>query len=92
MSGTFEGGRKAAKTNKEKYGDNFFRVIGSKGGQVTPSKPRGFATNPALARVAGAKGGRMSNRKGVTNGQGKEKEYVWEGGPNEKLVFAQKEQ
>lgn len=31
----------------------------------------GFASNPALARIAGAKGGRISRRTGVKNGQGK---------------------
>lgn len=88
MVGTRSGGQKAAKKNKEKYGDDFYRMIGSKGGQQKPSKPRGFAANPELARAAGAKGGRISRRTGVTTGQGKEKEYVWKGGPDDELVFA----
>lgn len=62
---------------KQLYGDDFYRKIGSKGGQQKPCKPRGFAANLALARIAGAKGGRMSSRKGVTNGQGKVKAYYW---------------
>ena len=33
MSGTLAGGRKAAKTNKTKYGDNFYARIGQIGGQ-----------------------------------------------------------
>lgn len=88
MAGTKAGGLKAAKMNKELYGDNFYRIIGSKGGQQKPSKPRGFAANKELARIAGAKGGRTSRRTGVTTGQGKEKEYVWKGGPDDELVFA----
>ena len=86
MSGTKIGGQKAAKKNRELYGDNFYRMIGSKGGQN--GHTGGFAANPALARVAGAKGGRISRRTGVTTGQGKEKEYIWKGGPDDELVFA----
>lgn len=88
MSGTKAGGLKAAMKNKERYGKDFYRMIGSKGGQQKPSKPRGFAANKELARIAGAKGGRTSRRTGVTTGQGKEKEYVWKGGPDDELVFA----
>lgn len=60
MAGTKIGGLKAAKTNKEKYGDNFYNGIGQKGGRAEHTKPRGFAANPALARIAGAKGGSIS--------------------------------
>lgn len=86
MSGNKIGGMKAAKKNRERYGDDFYRMIGSKGGQN--GHTGGFAANPALARTAGAKGGRISRRTGVTNGQGKEKEYIWKGGPDDELVFA----
>ena len=86
MSGTKIGGQKAAKKNRERYGDDFYRMIGSKGGQN--GHTGGFAANPALARIAGAKGGRVSRRTGVTTGQGKEKEYLWKGGPDDELVFA----
>lgn len=91
MVGTKSGGQKAAKTNLEIHGKDFYRLIGSKGGQQKPSKPRGFAANPELARKAGAKGGHISRRTGVSTGQGKEKEYVWKGGPDAKLVFTEKE-
>lgn len=91
MPGTKAGGLKAALKNKERYGNDFYRMIGSKGGQQTPSKPRGFAANHELARAAGAKGGRISRRTGVTTGQGKDKEYVWEGGPDAELTFKEKE-
>ena len=88
MSGTKAGGLKAAKKNIERYGDDFYRMIGSKGGQRIPTKPRGFAANIELARAAGAKGGRKSRRTGVATGQGKEKEYIWKGDPDDELVFA----
>ena len=86
MSGTKAGGKKAAKKNIELHGKDFYRIIGSKGGQN--GHTGGFAANPELARKAGAKGGRISRRTGVTTGQGKEKEYIWKGGPNEEIVFA----
>jgi general stress protein YciG len=60
MAGTKEGGVRAALTNKQRYGSNFYEMIGRKGGQI--SKGGGFATNPQLARIAGAKGGRASRR------------------------------
>ena len=62
MPGTIEGGRKAAATNLERHGRNFYRRIGAMGGSRTDTKPKGFAANPALARIAGAKGGRISKR------------------------------
>lgn len=89
MPGTKTGGLKARQTNLEKYGKDFYKIIGSKGGQN--GHTGGFASNPALARIAGAKGGRISRRTGVTTGQGKEKEFVWKGGPNAELVFKKAE-
>ena len=60
MSGTLEGGRKAAATNKAKYGKEFYANIGRKGGRN--GHTGGFAANPELARIAGAKGGKKSKR------------------------------
>lgn len=60
MAGTVRGGRRAAQTNKQRYGLNFYEVIGRKGGSI--SRGGGFAKNPDLARVAGQKGGRASRR------------------------------
>ena len=60
MSGTIAGGRKARDTNISRYGKDFYRTIGKKGGQN--GHTGGFAANPALARIAGAKGGRISRR------------------------------
>lgn len=90
MPGNKIGGMKAAKTNKKKYGKDFFRIIGSKGGQN--GHTGGFAANPELARTAGAKGGRISRRTGVTTGQGKDKEFVWKGGPDAALVFKEEKE
>lgn len=51
---------KAAATNKARYGDNWYAKIGKIGGQN--STTGGFAANPELARIAGAKGGKKSRR------------------------------
>lgn len=63
MAGTKAGGQKAASTNKTKHGSDFYAKIGAKGGRN--GRTGGFAANPALARIAGAKGGRISRRKKV---------------------------
>lgn len=60
MSGTIEGGLKARETNKIKYGQDFYQRIGRKGGRN--GHTGGFASNPELAKIAGAKGGRISRR------------------------------
>lgn len=60
MAGTKEGGRKASMTNKLKHGDDFYVRIGRKGGKN--GHTGGFASNHELARIAGAKGGRLSRR------------------------------
>lgn len=61
MTATRLGGLKAAKSNKEKFGEDFYKNIGAKGGRN--GHTGGFAANPELARVAGAKGGRISKRR-----------------------------
>ena len=60
MAGTKAGGMKAAATNRAKYGKEFYARIGAKGGKN--GHTGGFAANKALARIAGAKGGRISRR------------------------------
>lgn len=60
MAGTKIGGRSAAATNKAKYGSDFYAKIGAMGGKK--GHTGGFAANPELARIAGAKGGRISRR------------------------------
>lgn len=60
MAGTKEGGKAAARTNKAKYGADFYARIGAIGGKK--GKTGGFYANRELARIAGAKGGRISRR------------------------------
>ena len=55
------GGRKAAQTNKEKYGEDFYRTIGSKGGKKMGLKGFALAT-PEFRRQCGRKGGMLSKR------------------------------
>jgi general stress protein YciG len=63
MAGTKAGGLKAAAKNLQKD-PNFYAKIGAKGGRN--GRTGGFAANPDLARIAGAKGGRISRRKKTT--------------------------
>lgn len=61
MAGTKAGGALAAKTNKTKYGSDFYAKIGALGGKK--GHTGGFYANRDLARKAGAIGGRISRRK-----------------------------
>ena len=63
MAGTKEGGRKAALKNLQRD-PAFYAKIGAKGGQNGTTG--GVAANPELARIAGAKGGRISRRRKVS--------------------------
>lgn len=65
MAGTTAGGKQASKTNKERYGKNFYAKIGAIGGKKTGNK--GFALNRELASEAGRKGGKISSRRGIKN-------------------------
>ena len=60
MAGTKKGGEAAAATNKNKYGPDFYAKIGAMGGKK--GRTGGFFANRELARIAGAKGGRISRR------------------------------
>ena len=60
MAGTLEGGKKAAETNRKKYGKDFYCKIGAKGGKLGTTG--GFFANRELAREAGRKGGKVSKR------------------------------
>lgn len=73
MAGTKIGGKKAAATNKSKYGSTFYASIGAKGGKK--GKTGGFAsdkpgadglTGRERARLAGSKGGKLSRRSKAT--------------------------
>lgn len=61
MAGTKEGALKAAATNKAKYGEDFYKIMGQKGGKN--GHTGGFAANRKLARIAGSKGGQVSRRR-----------------------------
>lgn len=70
MSGTRLGGLRAAATNKQKYGENFYIEIGRRGGQNGHSG--GFVTmDKERVRACGRKGGLTSSRAGIRNGEGK---------------------
>jgi uncharacterized protein len=69
MAGTKIGGAKAGKTNKERYGDDYYARIGAQGGKK--GKTGGFAsdkvgkdglTGRERARLAGQLGGLKSRR------------------------------
>ncbi len=60
MAGTKAGGKLAAAKNLARD-PNFYAKIGATGGRN--GRTGGFAANPELARIAGAKGGRISRRK-----------------------------
>jgi general stress protein YciG len=77
MAGTKAGAQKARKTNIKRHGKDFYALIGAKGGRK--GHTGGFAANHDRAVAAGRKGGLASSRKGVRNGERKEKVYcpVW---------------
>ena len=63
MAGTESGGKEAAKTNKKKYGPDFYARIGAMGGRK--GHTGGFAAGKEgreRARKFGAIGGRLSRR------------------------------
>jgi len=70
MPGTKSGGLKAATTNKERHGADFYKRVGQKGGSVLGTKG-GFASMPPERRAElGRKGGIASRRTGIKNKKG----------------------
>lgn len=70
MSGTFEGGKKAARTNRERYGDDYYTLLGAKGGES--SNTGGFASENAgvdglTGRERAILAGRAGGRKRLEN-------------------------
>lgn len=61
MAGNAIGGKRASATNRERYGEDFYKRIGAMGGKA--SGTGGFFANRELARRAGAKGGAISRRR-----------------------------
>lgn len=79
MSGTVAGGKRAAQTNIRKFGDDYYRNIGRRGGRAKSSL-KGFGTNRLLAKVAGSIGGKNSARKWTEEQrlvQGKRAKKAW---------------
>lgn len=73
MAGNRASALKSSATNREKYGEDFYKIIGAKGGRN--GNTGGFASEKLdangmngreRARVVGVKGGRKSKR-GVRN-------------------------
>jgi len=69
MPGTVEGGKQAGKTNKRKYGKDFYAKIGAMGGKLgktggfgSPLKGADGMTGKERASVMGVIGGRKSRR------------------------------
>lgn len=60
MAGNKAGGLKAAQTNKERYGKDWYAKIGARGGRR--GHTGGFYANRELAKRAGSIGGRRSKR------------------------------
>lgn len=60
MSATRAGGLKTAATIKAKYGKDFYKRIGTMGGNTPRQTPRGFALNRELASRVGKIGGKRS--------------------------------
>lgn len=65
MAGNKTGGKAAAKTNKAKYGSDFYARIGAIGG--ANGRGHAYAHGKVDPRVNGAKGGRKSSRLGIQN-------------------------
>lgn len=69
MAGSVTGGKRASKTNKERYGEDFYKRIGRMGGKKGTTG--GFASKKVgkdgmdgrqRARVVGQRGGRISRK------------------------------
>lgn len=74
MTGTKAGGLKAAATNKARYGEDFYKVNGAKGGRN--GHTGGFASNRELARTAGRNGG-LHSRRGWIAVSRTDKAIIW---------------
>lgn len=66
MSGSIEGGKAAAKTNKERHGADFYKKIGAKGGAKGGTGGFYYAKHvtgdEVFIRESGSKGGKISRR------------------------------
>lgn len=69
MAGTKRGGKQAADTNRELYGDDFYKRIGAKGGKKgwKDGAIKGFAAMTYEERSAAGKLGGSRSRRGKAN-------------------------
>lgn len=65
--GTRESAAKAAVTNKLKWGEDFYRRIGSLGGKTKKINPAAFKAGEERTVEAGRKGGKISRRSKAIN-------------------------
>lgn len=84
MTQTKIGGAKAAATNIARHGKDFYRIIGAKGGRN--GHTGGFASNIALAAVAGRKGGKRG-KAGLKFLREEKGCYVYENKNGEEVRF-----
>jgi hypothetical protein len=67
MAGSKASGKKAAETIRKRYGADYYAKVGAMGGRQTYESGKlfmnGFAGHRELARVVGARGGRVSRRR-----------------------------
>ncbi len=77
MSATRAGGLKAAKTLKDRYGEDHYVRMGKAGGNAYHSKPRGFAAQTPETRRAWCKKGGTASRKSGPNKKTKKWRF-WE--------------
>ena len=80
MAGTQAGGLKAAATNKKRHGKDFYANIGRKGGRNghtggfnSEKVGKDGLTGYERAKLVGVIGGKNSSRRGIKNGEGKQK-------------------
>jgi hypothetical protein len=71
MPGNRTGGLAARDTNIQRHGADFYKRIGAMGGSAPCLTPKGFAANRDLARIAGARGGRISRKPSAPDRNGK---------------------
>lgn len=74
MPGNQAGGKAAAETNIKRYGEDFYKEIGAKGGKKKVKK--GFAVS-GKAKEAGRLGG-LRSRRGPSNNKEAKKKHFWE--------------
>ena len=61
MAGSREGGLKASQIMKEKYGKDYYRELGRRGGKITGAL-KGFSVYPDKAKEYGKTAGKKSKR------------------------------